>query len=324
MAFKLVVCVFPLLLALAGGCSRGACINQAACPDGSWSSVGGSGSGSGSPTGTFSTFFASMMHRDRATSTQLSLAEELALGTTALPTGYRQVPRIGNTALLIPGDDDGFFGNSVTFASRPTVVCGTTQATVQARIDHCAAQNGALASWNGAVNGNGGQGLWKLVTYNATHEVWRDERTLLVWSDNLGATNWCRASGSSGGGPFAEADVANVCDNVTYQNQVTPESRCAEAAGLNTPAIYDSMKGGMRFTATGTSPSISWRLPTSADYHVAEANGIRFPLPNINTDFWTATIWSFSRADAFYFAGEYHTIVGTSRTNSASVRCVGR
>ncbi len=181
---------FIVLLLSTSGWGAGVCLNQAMCPDGSWE-AGGDLGGDTEVTGSFVDFVASMLHRDK-TAQQMTLKQELE-GTT--PAGNRKVPDINK-------DDDGYTGGSVTYATRPTQVCGTVQDTVEARVTHCALQNTTLASWDGSVSGNAGQGLWKLVTYNGTHEVWRDERTKLLWSDHLGQTNWCRATGSSGGGPY--------------------------------------------------------------------------------------------------------------------------
>lgn len=316
-------------LFLSPGCDSSRCVNQAACPDGSWSS-GVSDSGSGAPTGnptpsSFWDFMASSLHREK-TAPQMTLKQELALGVSPLPAGHRLVPKIGNDIIPTAGDDEGYLGGSVTFGGRPVTVCGTTQNSIDARIADCAATNSAVATWDGSVKGNSGQGQWKLVTYNGAHEVWRDERTKLIWSDRLGQTNWCRATGSSGGGPFGEVDQYNYCDNIANQPvQATPESWCAEDPGLNTPGVYDSMKGGMRLAGTATSPSVVWRLPTSGDYHVAEANGIRFPLANMVNTFWIATVNSEDRDYAHNFSA-VDGRMGDSLRNDGSqwVRCVGR
>lgn len=298
-------------LLLLAGCGVGLCANQAACPDGSWSNA--------TPDAlTFVELFASTMLRDK-TAAQISLRAELNLGTTALPSGYRYAPDMTK-------DDDGMMGGSVTLGTRASSVCGTTQTTIEARIADCAATNSAMATWDGATKGVSGEGQWKLVTYNGTHEVWRDERTKLIWSDSLGTGNWCRASGSSGGGPFAQVDPSSICTNVANQSQVTPESWCTEYPGLNTPSTYDSAKGGMRLAATSASPSVVWRLPTRADFNQAEIDGIRHPLPHFDEDFWSASIYSASRNIAWYFSGYYGGMVQAAfrDNNSLSIRCVGR
>lgn len=292
------------------GCGIGVCLNQAECPDGSWSVA--------EDTHGFADFTASNLHRDK-TSAQRTLKEELAFGAETLPSGYRKVPDINK-------DDDAGFGAAVTFGSRPSVVCGTTQASVDARVTDCAAANGATATWDGAAKGNAGQSQWKLVTYNGTHEVWRDERTGFIWSDRLGLANWCLATGSSGGGPYGQVDPMGYCDNVAYQPvQSTPESWCTEDTGFNTPSTYDSMKGGMRLLATATSPGVVWRLPTKWDLHQAEIDGIRFPLPNMSHFFWSASVVSNDRNLAWHFTGDVGYFLDVGRDSVAmSVRCVGR
>lgn len=258
-----------------------------------------------------------MLHRDR-TATQKTLQEELAIGSGSLPSGYRLVPDITK-------DDDGQSGGSVTLATRPTVSCGTSQSTVAERIASCAIANPAMATWDGSTMGNAGEGVWKLVTYNSTHEVWRDERTKWLWSDRLGTTNWCRGTGSSGGGPFAQADPSGYCTNGANQNQTTPESWCTEATGLNTPSAYDSMKGGMRLAATSSSPSVVWRLPTKYDYALAEINGLRFTLPNLSFNFMSATVSTLNRQSAwFYDADGGYFDAGFRNAGTYSMRCIGR
>lgn len=298
-------------LFLLASCGAGLCRDQASCPDGSWTAE--------VPVLlTPVDLLASNMLRDK-TAGQLGLKAELALGSAALPSGYRYVPDIMK-------DDDGL-GGSVTLGTRPSVVCGTTQKTVELRVADCALANSDMATWDGASNGHAGEGQWKLVTYNGTHEVWRDERTKLIWSDNLGTTNWCRASGSSGGGPFGQVDPNNICDNIANQPvQAVPESWCTEHSAFNTPATYDSAKGGMRLAATSSSPSVIWRLPTRADFFQAEVDGFRFPLPNMNVSFWTATTLSYMRNAGWIFGGASggHVDGGYRYTATYSVRCVGR
>lgn len=324
---KLKLSALAALLTLSSiGCTRITCVSQSSCPDGSWITASGSTTTTVTVTGSFLDFSASLMQRDKS-ATQKTLREELAIGTSALPAGYRKVPTIGNDAIPTPGDDDGYKAGSVTFGARPVTPCGTTQASIEARIADCASANSAMATWDGSVSGHAGQGQWKLVTYNGAHEVWRDERTKLVWSDSLGiAPSWCPASGSSGGGPFAEADQYGYCNSVTYQpNQAFPESWCVEDPGLDTPATYDSMKGNMRFASTASSPSVVWRLPTQGDYHLAEVNGIKFPLPNTEFPFWTATVSSGTRDGAWFFRGIFGAFTISNRTFASNyVRCVGR
>lgn len=277
--------------------------------------------------------FNSNAYRNQATPAITQAQETTTHAGAAFPAGYQEVPRIST-------DDDGYVSAGVT-SSQVTLVnraafvnCGTAQSTIVARISDCATQNGADATWDGSVKGNAGQGAWKLVTRAAANqEVWQDQRTGLVWSSVLtAAENWCRASGNAEVG-----DPSNYCDNVIYQP--TSESWCAEtgttveAAGSGevwaTP-VYHASKGGMGATATATSPSVRWRLPTKYDYQLADNNGIRFVMPEMATTGsafeWSASVnaSSVNRADAWAFHGATGSFATSVRTTAASVRCVGR
>lgn len=45
--------------------------------------------------------------------------------------------------------------------------------------------------------------------------------------------------------------------------------------------VYLAAKGGMGKTATDQRPSIRWGLPSIYDYKLADANGIRFVMPDM-------------------------------------------
>ncbi len=329
--------------------------------------------------GAFQGNVASGIHRDKGgTPAQMMLAEELAAGSmnSLYTAGYREVP-------LISKDDDGLTGSSVTKVTRGTnewnagvdrKACGMGIATVADRVTDCntqystkpgwdASSSDGKISWNGAVNGNASEGSWTLVTVymrgaasgngttcNATcREVWRDDRTGLLWSDQLGdlsATanqgrfNWCKAAGSSNraGSPYAEDDPINYCDNAIYQSQATPTSLCVEDAtylltptGITDSSTYefDNPKGGMRAAANydveGDSPSIYWRLPTVYDWNQANLNGVRQVLPRMTGgSFWSASVYSDERNNAWFFVGLYGSVYYYDRTDDILVRCVGR
>ena len=237
--------------------------------------------------------------------------------------------------------------NGGTTLTRPTTECGKTQASVAARIADCASKNGASSYWDGATQGNAGQGLWRLVTLNLVSgasctggtcsEVWRDERTGLLWSDrivNNGATNtfnWCKASGNSNAvnnPPSAEADPQGICDDSGNQGQgqaapdENPTSLCADhTAFLSKDAREALSRGNLDL---GSTPKIRWWLPTRSDYMRAERHGLRFVLPNISNQFWTATVSSAVGGKAWIFDGSNGGGFSTSpRSTSKSVRCVG-
>lgn len=257
-----------------------------------------------------------------------------------LPAGYRTVPKIAT-------DDDGLDPSTnlnveaVDRTGWGTTSCGITQVTVIDRITDCSSVFGGNALWNGAVSGNAGQGIWKLVSRSTDksgskgREVWRDERTGLLWSSIIGtATNWCKAAGSSNAtnvsASIKESDPSSICDNGTYQNQTTAISGCFEGAGFTTTdATIDNLgKVGMNLAGSGTSPKIAWRLPTLYDYEVADANGLRFVLPDLGTngnlDEWTATISSSIRSRAWVYNGAQGVHSTKARTLTSAFRCVGR
>jgi hypothetical protein len=275
---------------------------------------------------TFGDLVSSGMHRNRAT-LQMTLATEKS--ASSYTAGYRSIPDV----ML---DDDGYDPSSpIIKAARPGTICGTSDATVEARIGDCLIKNGASATWTGATNGITGEATWKLVTRTASaNEVWRDERTGLLWGDSVTAT-WCRASGN------AQTDAQDgagdaICDpadpNGYGAQDATPTSVCAEEGSLLpalggenwTTGVYDDSKGGMGAIASGTSPSVRWRLPTKYDWQTADNDGIRFVLPNMNNSFWSATVYSYGRDYALVFDG-YSGLIGSDyRNNGYGVRCVGR
>jgi hypothetical protein len=169
------------------------------------------------------------------------------------------------------------------------------------------------------------------------YEVWRDDRTGLLWSDTLADTvggstyyNWCRASGSNfsddTSNPYREDDPNNVCDSVSNQNQTQPESLCFEdSAWLSTPSTTAPMKGGMHRGFGGTAPAtqVKWRLPTLQDYRAANINGIRFVLPKIASYFWSASVISVNRNCAWLFNGFSGNVSFNYRNLYGGVRCVG-
>jgi len=261
----------------------------------------------GSSEKVFADLMVSTMYRDPATA-QMSLSTETS--TSSYASGYRDVPDVFS-------DDDGYDASSpVIKATRPAITCGTTQATIEARIADCLEKNATTATWDGATKGTSSEGTWKLVTRTATvKEVWRDERTGLLWSDRVGAYSWCSASGNG---------QNSICNGNTL-------SVCAEASGLS-PAIsgenwgtgvYSATKGGMGAVATDFSPSVRWRLPTRNDWLQAEINGIRFVLKSMEDfSFWSASVASFARDNSWAFDGSVGSIYNS--TGSNSVRCVGR
>lgn len=307
-------------------------------------------------------------HHDRnSTPGNMTYAQELGLGASTLWStiasgntgyGYREVPLIAN-------DDDGYTAstNPVTKLTRPTVgtwggsgsgarvVCGKSATSVATKITNCGTNNPNAATWNGVVTGVSGEGSWTLVTvYSASladgatcdatcYEVWRDNRTGLLWSDKLADTvggsttyNWCHASGSnnSTSGSIAAAykgtDPNGYCAPAAAQgagaNQTDPpQSLCFEDTGFVTSTNLDPMKGNMH-KHTG-SATVKWRLPTKHDFEIAEHNGIRHVLPNMATTFWSASVNSNNRVNAWQFNGSFGGVSNLFRISTIGVRCVG-
>ncbi len=278
----------------------------------------------------------SMVHRTVGT-TQITLSSEKSSGNLA--AGFREIPQIS-------ADDDGWWdttrgcngggGNlhtctNAVHASRPAATCGTTQTTVAARITHCAAQNAATSTWDSTTKGIQGESIWKLVTRTAAgKEIWQDQRTGLLWSDIVGADNWCKAAGNAEAG-----DVSGFCNNVAQQpSYPTALSYCAEAAGISpaigaedwTTGVYSETKGYMGKVATVSSPAVRWRLPTRSDWLQADIDGIKAVLPDMdeNRNYWTATLYSLWRENAWYFFTQAGHVFEDIRTNSKDIRCVGR
>jgi hypothetical protein len=255
---------------------------------------------------------------------------------------------------------------SVTYAQHIAMNnCGMTQPTIAARIADCKTQNPSVATWDGAVNGTSGEATWMLVTKltadssNATggllsncvlavgagglqcvfKETWQDQRTGLIWSslvagalnNNALATgsgmltaNWCKASGNS----EASDITCGSANNVSFCSEVLTPAITGEnwVAGAQGNYTYDKAKGGM---GRYSSPSVMWRLPTIHDYNQAEADGIRFVMPDMGglengLYDWTASIDSGTRSHAWQFNGTLGYITSTVRTNPGRIRCVAR
>lgn len=251
----------------------------------------------------FIDLMASGMARTRSsgTSNQISLADEMA--GSASPQ-HRIVPQITR-------DNAGINGASVIFATRPTVNCGSA-GSIETRITDCLSKNPSTAFWDGRIHGNAAESTWSLVSRTGAsgRETWRDNRTQMIWSDRLTtASNWCHASGVSGGGPLGEDDPDDMCDNPLNQDQVHPESYCAEFEDFQSAmpgedfdgGVYSDEKAGLGKKST---TSVSWRLPTNADWTMAELGGIRYVVPNINGPYWSATIANYMTGRAYtYTAG---------------------
>jgi hypothetical protein len=262
------------------------------------------------------------------------------------PETKRKTPRI--TGVI---DDDGIFSSAVVDVNRTTGfngasawganTCGITSGdSIQDRIDECALASkfGASATWDGATKSNVSHGRFVLVSRAASSkEVWRDERTGLLWSSRVGATiyNWCRAAGVGG-----VNDPNDVCDQGGVQDQTTPQSVCAE--GINSDGLtlqsfvagedwlagtYDNGKG--KLGAHADAGGVQWRLPSREEYLQSYTNGIGFVIPDLvgGGNYWLSSVYSNGTGGAWYFtasANGYVNIYADYRGFSREVRCVGQ
>lgn len=213
----------------------------------------------------------------------------------AIVSPFRKIPKITDTDLLGSPND------------RPTKDCGTNSAhnTLLLKVEDCDAQNTTEAKKVGHQFGNSGEGNWFLVVRTSTgKEVWYDQRTQMLWSDNLGkADNWCKASGNT-------ENVSGVidCDS--------DNSLSDDLCGDNTTA-YKEAKGNLEALVT-------WRLPTRSDWLTADINGLKFAISDSDTDYWSATGSQRDLAKAWiYNAHTGLSMIDSRSKNDYSVRCIG-
>lgn len=226
-------------------------------------------------------------------------------------TTERNIPSVAT-------DDDGMDGSVTRPDTSGISSCGSTQATIEARIASC------NLTWDGGVLGKTGEGKWSLVTKLNGKEVWRDERTGMLWSDDLGDFNWCQASGNTENTEYGDCSAGAE----SGLQPAVPVSVCSEGAGLNSDG-YDDQKGNMRKAVSANAPSVTWRLPSRMDYFQGYSNGMGYVLPSFEGNFWTATVVAIYRGWAFRFWAYTAGTAGLSLSNNprdllSKVRCVGR
>jgi hypothetical protein len=217
---------------------------------------------SGSFTGTFALNTGSNALRDagvlvvpqlagQTTSSQLTLNSEVATyGSSNLPTtggyNYRDIPDATK-------DDEGYNGTTCAYALRPGTNCGIAQATLAARIADCATQNPSTSTWNGAAQCSQGQGMWQLVTRNgANQEVWKDQRTGLIWSSYVSAgINWCQASGNTQNAPVTFTQAYNNAAGTPITGNGTLGSISGGSSSLG-ETITVTFTNATTFSVSGT------------------------------------------------------------------------
>ena len=170
----------------------------------------------------------------------------------------------------------------------------------------------------------------------------------VTWS----RANYCSFTLTQGSTNFAVNDrfTLQSVQNSAYScapsgplQPASPVSYCAEAAGLNagvgddwvTP-IYMTAKGGLGKNST---PGVRWRSPSIDDYKIADANGIRFVMPDMGiggasrpspdgsvagSAEWSSSVVSSGRFNAWVFIAGVGVVDGSIRSSTYGARCVGR
>jgi len=226
---------------------------------------------------------------------------------TAPVTYYNEIITNSESAKLRPipdirFDDEGGDETNVTtrtFRIRPDQICGTVISdSLKDKIAECLKINGEKSSWNGTIDAGSAESLWTLVTL-ATHEVWMDTRTSMLWTDIItNDGNWCESSGSS----------LSSSDHVGENCEITGQSKSL-CTNYNPIEL----------------PKVSWRLPTRHDYLQADIDGIRFVLLAGTNTFWTATTSSDVKArdKAWTYNMRNGTLIAEPMNTTRHVRCIG-
>ena len=219
--------------------------------------------------------------------------------------------------------------------------CGAS-GTIEARIADCATLNGLWSFYDGKKYGQDGEGDWKLVSVvgaGPKFEVWRDERTKLLWSDKASVDyNWYQAAGYSKATADSVRETQFTSEPGVLENSLplslnqtlqpaNPISVCPDvsggviAAGGGTPT-YTYVNPETDFKAGLSYPQATWRLPSNNDWGLANVNGIRKVLPNMDYYFRSSSSNSSHRGHAWIFSGENGYTGSNLRNGLISVRCV--
>ena len=222
--------------------------------------------------------------------------------------------------------------------SRPDKDCGRNGSVVR-RMRDCSIKNKARSHFIGKKQGQDGAGDWNLVVrltgkdqfnQGRVFEVWRDERTKLIWSDSTNMSyNWFQSAGFSSATDtrlltYYNAQAGSSIGNTILQ-PINPISVCANADRLNAnggtrgitryrnPAIENQVKGNL---------NIAWRLPSRNDWFSAFVDGISQVISSTNISAWTATSTSGNGGRQFKFFPSNGAIQEESPMTLQSVRCV--
>lgn len=193
---------------------------------------------------------------------------------------------------------------SVIYGARPSTDCGSGGATIQDKIDDCATNNPGMNTYNGLELGQAAEGKWTLVRKNGSIEVWRDEKTRLLWSSIVANNiNWFKASGSND-------------SNLGYAMQGTD---CGGGDCQTTPSITQTCPAA--FSLDSFSGTI-WKLPSVDDFRIAFVNGY-IKVMSQDFDAWTSTSATYPKSEAWYVHSSGGTINQAARAQEKDVICVG-
>jgi hypothetical protein len=242
-----------------------------------------------------------------------------------------------NNAAGTPITGDGTIGSisGGTSSQAETItvtMTGATTFTVTGTAAGAGCQGGAITA-GGLTGAAGSTVTWSranycsfVLTQGAINFANNDKFTL----QSVDAANYSCAAGAASG-----------------LQPASPISFCAEVAGVNAPAgetwgtgSYMTAKGGMGKTATGTSPSIRWRLPSTEDQRQAEIDGMTMVMPDTGlpgssrptpdtsagglANEWSSTLSSNFRQNAWEFDPDVGGFSRTGRNTAQGARCVGR
>ncbi len=218
------------------------------------------------------------------------------------------------------------------------VACGAS-GTIETRIADCATLNGLWSFYDGKKYGQDGEGDWKLVSVvgaGPKFEVWRDERTKLLWSDkSSGNYNWYQAAGYSklDAVSLAESEflsspgttdpkLGSIMQPGTGAISVCPDVDAGQIAAGGGEPLHAYTNPETDFKAGLSHPQTTWRLPSRSDWYLAEVNGIRKVLPNMDYFFWSTSTYTGFRRHAWFFVGYPGYMAYQIRRNAYPVRCV--
>ena len=120
----------------------------------------------------------------------------------------------------------------------------------------------------GKKYGQDGEGDWKLVSVliadgPVTYEVWRDERTKLLWSDRASSNyNWFQAAGYS---------KAAAVSQIETGNDASPEGSYQSPAPISVCPDVDVDGGAL--SAGGGTPTYTYENPET-DFQFVEFTGV--------------------------------------------------